>query len=396
MGLLGAGEDTDHPMLRRSAMALRLREKPLEGVLHGYSLGSKWWNKALDLAAEWPERILLWPFYGRLPIDRPVFIAGAFRSGTTILEQIITAHDRVGHFSYFTNIDTRAPVSIYLSLRAFQALGVLDREPIPAIHNPRIPFTLYAPYECETIWNHSDTSQWDDACTDLTLGPDGSQPRFERYLRSVIRRHLFIQGADRFVNKNPVHSLRLPYLNRLFPDLRALFVVRTPLDTVLSHYRAAAHMQSVIYPDPRIRRMFQHDLHIDMLSEKIKTRDYARTLRLWGEHPLLGIAEQWQALNSTALDHLAAYPSLAARVRQVRYEDLVSSPERVLADVWRFVELSDSLAAEISARYAERLAPPQRRTLTLAERTLLPRVAEIVAPVAARLGYAPDEMHDWV
>ena len=366
---------------------MRFREKPLDGVVHGYSLRSKWWAKRVAVAMEMPERVLLWPWYRRIPIDGPIFIIGVYRSGTTILEKIIAEHSSVGHFWYLTNVNTLSPVTCYYTLRLFHAIGFLDHEPIPSIHNPRIKFTAYAPCECEDIWSHSNRGQWGDNCTDLTVGANHTDPRFERYLFSMIRRHMLVEKATRFINKTPVNCLRMPYLRKLFPDARFVYVVRDPIDTIVSHHLAAAHMQRIIYPDPEIKRCFQEDLRIDLLSERIKTANYARTLELDREHPLLGIANQWVDMQTTALDHIASEPDLADQVLHVRYEKMVSQPASVLQKVWDFVGLQDEEAEAITRAYAPRLSPPVPPELSPEERGRLAQVQKIVAPVANRLGY---------
>ena len=367
---------------------VQFKEKPLDGIVHGYSLRSKWWVKLSDVAMQIPERVLLWPWYRNIPIDRPIFIIGPYRSGTTILEQIIAEHSGVGHFWYLTNMNTLSPVTGYYTLRLFHATGFLDRDPILSIHNPRIKYTVYSAYECEKVWSRSTRSQWDDNCTDLTVGADYSDPSFERYLVSMIRRHMLVEKADRFINKNPVNCLRMPYLRKLFPDARFVYIVRDPIDTIVSHHLAAANMQRIIYPDPRIKRCFQEELNIDMLSERIKTANYARTLELDREHPLLGIANQWVDMQTTALDHIAGEPGLADQVLHLRYEEMVSQPVPVLEQVWDFVDLRDEEAEAITHAYAPRLSPPAPPELSPEERARLAQVQEIVAPVASRLGYA--------
>lgn len=367
---------------------LRLPEKPLEGVPHGYSLASSWLIRLTNRIAEALERVLLWSWTRQIAIDRPIFVVGPYRSGTTILEQIIAAHADVAHFWYLTNVYSRSPVTGYGMAHLLRTLGVLDGASVLSVHNPRISFTMLSPYECEWVWSQSEKSLWDERCTDLTVGSEFSDPRFERYLRSMIRRHILVQRATRFVNKNPVNCLRIGYLHRLFPDARFVTIVRHPVDTVLSHHRAAARMRRVVYADARVRRTFQVDLHIDILSMCIKTRTYAQTLALDQVHPLLGIANQWKDLQTEVLDSIDREPGLGERVLPLCYEDLVSQPAHTLERVWRFVELHGEQADAITRAYADRLTPPPALELDVQERALLPRVWEIAAPVAARLGYS--------
>jgi hypothetical protein len=366
---------------------LRLPEKPVEGFVQGYSLAA--WRPVqwLDRLAEGPERALLWPWTRHLAIDRPIFIVGAFRSGTTILERIVADHPGVGHFWFLTNVYSRAPATGYALARLLQAVGVLDQGSVSIAHNPRIPTAMLSPFECEWVWSRSTKSLWDERCTDLTVGANHTDPPFERYLTSLIRRHLLVQRAARFVNKNPVNCLRLGYLHRLFPDARFVYIVREPLATILSHQRMAEHVEGIVR-DAGLQRLVAEELRMPTLAVRIKTSTFAQTLALDREHPWLGIANQWKDLNATILDSLAAHPGLADQVLLLHYEELVAQPATLLERLWAFVELADDDAEAISRAYIPRLTPPPPIEPGAEERCLLPRVREIVAPVAGQLGYA--------
>ncbi len=365
---------------------LRLPEKPVEGFVHGYSLAAWPLIHGLDRLLEGPERAALWLWTRRMAIDRPIFIVGAFRSGTTILERFVADHPRVGHFWFLTNVYSRAPAAGYALARLLQAVGVLDAGSVPIAHNPRIPTAMLSPFECEWIWSRSAKSLWDERCTDLTVGADHADPPFERYLTSLIRRHLLVQRAARFVHKNPINCLRLGYLHRLFPDARFVYIVREPLATILSHQRMAERVEGIVR-DAGVQRLAAEGLRMPTLAARIKTPTYAQTLALDREHPLLGIANQWRDLNAAVLDNL---PSLADQVLLLRYEELVEQPGAVLARLWAFVDLAGDDAEAISRAYVPRLAPPPPVEPSVEERRLLPRIRQIIAPVADRLGYAPN------
>jgi hypothetical protein len=365
---------------------VRLPEKQVEGFVHGYSLAAWPLIHWLDRATEGAERALLWPWTRRLAIDRPIFILGAFRSGTTILERIVADHPRVGHFWFLTNVYCRSPVTGYTLARLFQTLGVFDRDSVPIAHNPRISTAMFSPFECEWVWSRSKKSLWDERCTDLTVGADFSDPAFERYLFSLIRRHLLAQRAERFLNKNPINCLRLGYLHRLFPDARFVYIVRDPLDTILSHWRMAERVEQILH-SAGLEYFAAERLRMPTLAARIKTPTYAQTVALDREHPLLGIANQWKDLQAAVLDSLDGRPGMAGQVMHLRYKDLVLQPAAVLERLWTFVELSDNHAQAISRAYVPHLTPPSPLELRDEERCLLPRIREIVAPVAARLGY---------
>lgn len=367
---------------------LRLREKTLEGINHGYSLASSPIMHFSNLAFGILEPVFLWPWYRRIPIDRPIFIIGPYRSGTTILEEIIAAHPKVGFLSWLTNMYYQAPLTGALTIRFLWALGILDREPIHPAHNPRLLITVLSPYECEWVWSQYMDNLWDDRTTDLTADAEFSDPRFERYITSMIRRHLFAHRATRFLNKNPVNCLRMSYLHKLFPDARFINIVRDPIETILSHYRTAVRLENLFYLEPTTKLIYEKYLHFDVLSRRIKTCDYAHTIALNQEHPLLGIAHQWAEMQLAILKATQSDSDLASQLFDFRYEELVSQPETILGRLWDFIELSDEHAQQITQDYVSRLTPPVPKEPSDEEWKYLPRIQEIVAPVANRLGYS--------
>ncbi len=360
-------------------------EQGIEGLPRGYSLAAHETLLRFGELWAWPERLALTPWSRRIPIDRPIFVVGAFRSGTTALEQLLSSHPQVGVFWFFTNAVYRAPVTGYYFLKLMSRLGLLDAQPRPYLHNPRLALTPFSAFECEWVWAQAGKNLWDPRCTDLTAGANFSNPAFERLLRSVIRRHLLVQRARRFLNKNPIHLLRLEYLHKLFQDARFVYIVRDPEATVLSHFRMVQRIAAVIYPNPQARRAVESGLHLDVLTPRIKTQDYAETLALERIHPLLGIAHQWRMMHLTALASLDAHPGLARQTLLISYEALTRTPRNVLAQVWRFVELDDGAATRITTHAAKSLAPPPPANPTPAEAKWLPAVREIVAPAVERL-----------
>ena len=362
-------------------------EQAIEGIPRGYSLALNKTLLQLNELCAWPERIAVAPWSRRIPIDRPIFVIGAFRSGTTVLEQTLASHPQVGTFWFFTNLAYLAPVTGYCLLRCLSRLGLVDGRSLPYLYNPRLAFTPFSAFECEWVWAQAGKDLWDPACTDLTADAAFTNPAFEVALRSIIQRHLLVQGARRFLNKNPIHLLRLEYLHKLFPDARFVYIVRDPVATVLSHYRMVRRIAAVIHPHPQARQAVEQGLHLDVLTPRIKTQQYAVTLALEQIHPLLGIAHQWRMMHLTALASLQNSPALARQTLQITYEALTCDPRGVLSQVWRFVRLDDAASAAITTMATAHLQPPPAAIPTPAEAKWLPSVQEIVALVAAHFGY---------
>ena len=87
------------------------------------------------------------------------------------------------------------------------------------------------------------------------------------------------------------------------------------------------------------------------------------------------------------LEALQGNPAIRERTLMIALEDLQARPVATLERLWDFCQLDAGKAAPITAHYADKLGPSSRRSVDDAERALLPRVWEIVAPVARQLGY---------
>ena len=70
-------------------------------------------------------------------------------------------------------------------------------------------------------------------------------------LRAAYWRHVAVAGVDvmgkMFVDKNPLNTLKLPLIARLFPEAKILFACRDPRDIVLSCFRHRFKMSAPIY-----------------------------------------------------------------------------------------------------------------------------------------------------
>ncbi len=127
--------------------------------------------------------------------EKPIFLVGPHRSGTTLLYQLLARHPDLG---YFNRANKRFPRSATLAYW----LGRFDRDDRPR--------------EAQPIWDAVRTR--DD---DLMTASDAT-PEMIRWYRAQVEQLLRLRGARRFIAKYPRLSLRIEWLDTVFPG--ALFV----------------------------------------------------------------------------------------------------------------------------------------------------------------------------
>jgi tetratricopeptide (TPR) repeat protein len=116
----------------------------------------------------------------------PIFICGMFRSGSTLVEQVLASH------------------------RDVTAGGELDL--LPAMIRARL-----SPYPAAVA----------------RAAPDTFEAMARAYLDEIARR---LPGAALVTDKRPDNFLHIGLIKRMFPDARIINTVRDPLDNVLSCY----------------------------------------------------------------------------------------------------------------------------------------------------------------
>jgi len=132
-------------------------------------------------------------------IDRPIFIVGPHRSGTTLLYRLLGRHPDVG---YFNQLNRRLRGKPLLS-HVLTSIGVRDDQPM----------------EAQPIWDRFKRRD-DDVMT-----ADDSSPKEVAWFRNLIVKVLKLRNANRFLAKYPRLSLRLSWLDSVFPG--AIFIHMT-------------------------------------------------------------------------------------------------------------------------------------------------------------------------
>ena len=143
-------------------------------------------------------RLALLPKAGvRMDVAQPLFILGFPRSGTTLMEQSLTAHS-----------------------------GIVAGDELPFVTETveLMPRLLFSPMP------------YPEALAELWMGDrfEGLDELRDRYLQHARRRGLLKEGGAYFTDKMPLNEFHLGLIALMFPNSPLVHVIRHPLDTVLS------------------------------------------------------------------------------------------------------------------------------------------------------------------
>lgn len=344
-----------------------------------------WWTKLGSL-----ETRLLDSALSDVRIDRPIYVTGLARSGTTILLETLARHPDVATHRYR---DFPLLFTPYLWNRWLDLVPRPPEQPAERSHGDGIAVTSESPEAFEEpLWMAFFAGQHDPSAS-AVLDHRTRNPAFEGFYRDHIRKLLAVRGGRRYVAKGNYNVTRIAYLAKLFPDARFVIPVRDPVWHVASLMKQHRLFLAGQRDNPRavrhLRRVGHFEFGLDRLP--INTGDNPATaeiVQLWqaGEE-VRGWSRFWATLHRHIADLIDGDASLRAAIRIVRYEDLCAQPRAALAEMLTHAGLPASPGYLSDA--AKRFHQPTyyRPRFNAGELSV---IVDETAEVARRFGYDAD------
>jgi hypothetical protein len=276
------------------------------------------------------------PHYTAVPVDRPIFITGLPRTGTTALHRLLTADPASqGLEMWLTQVpQPRPPREAWADDPVFQLLQAGFAQ-----HHDEHPEFMGVHYmaaeQVEECWQLLQQSFRSVSFGTLAFIPSYSAWLSEQDWTGAYRRHrrnlqlIGLNDSDRrWVLKNPSHLFALDALLAVYPDALVIQTHRDPRTAIASACSLAAHASagwSPLFSGPVIG---------------------ATQLDLWAS----GLALFRQARARHAAGDGASVPGNTARFYDVQYDDLVADPMGTVEGIYGHLGLSLTGAAADAMR----------------------------------------------
>ncbi|MFP4619513.1 MAG: sulfotransferase family protein [Spirochaetaceae bacterium] len=195
--------------------------------------------------------------YMRQRVEKPLFIIGNYRSGTTLLHRLIALDEKQFTGMKAWEIYTAPSISIRKLLRGLSIvdsffgnplksrlfaweernLKTIEKHPMGIMEHEEdeglflfiwagIVRWFFYPYHFRgEDYHYFDTkvSRW-------------RKQRFMKFYERCIKRHLYYRGEKRYLSKNPASSSKIRSILEKMPDAKFVYLVRNPFDTLPSNF----------------------------------------------------------------------------------------------------------------------------------------------------------------
>lgn len=325
---------------------------------------------------------------GETAVDRPLYVSGLARSGSTILLELLDRHSHTASHRYrdFPLVLTPWAWNRFVDRAARHEQTARERA-----HRDRIQITAASPEAFEEVIWMAFFRDLHDPATSAVLDETTSNPDFETFYRDHVRKLLALRGARRYLAKGNYNVTRLRYLKRIFPDARFVVPIRDPVWHVASLMKQHRLLAEAAARNLRVTRYMRRSGHFEFGPDRRPVnagddRAVREVLDLWRDGKE---AAGWAALWASVYGHVADVletPGMAGAALVVRYEELCRDPGSVFPAVLAHCGLDD-----------EGLTAVARTTLSLPDYYRpafddeeLEAIRERTAPVARRFGYADE------
>ncbi|HHT9109540.1 MAG TPA: sulfotransferase family protein [Candidatus Brocadiaceae bacterium] len=272
-------------------------------------------------------------------VEKPVFVLGTGRSGTTVLGIILSMHRDV----------------------AF-------------LNEPKAMWHSLCHYE-DVIGNYS-KGEARYRLSDREVTED-----MKRFAHRLYGAYLAATCSKRVVDKYPELIFRIPFVKALFPDAKFLFLVRNGWDTIQSieewSTRYAVKTDNTVHDWWGVNNRKWYLLVDQIVSNDHVFSKIQNEVRNFTNQVDMAAVE-WIVTMREGLSRLKQYPEA---IRLVRYEDLVQHTEESLISILDFCELTPD---NIFFKYATKTLHPTKSRGSIG---LHPAIQPLFNDAMESLGY---------
>ncbi len=314
-----------------------------------------------------------------LSINKPVYITGLARSGTTILLEMLHQHPDLATHRYSHLLLPYLPHWFSLILNKLSSFFFKKylTSPFERLHKDGIIVTRDSPEMVEeVIWQQFFDNLHDEDVSNI-INEENVNLKFEKFYKTHISKLIINQNRSRYLAKNNYNITRLEYLLRIFPNSKFLLTIRNPVKHIASLIKQTQLFIRMEREAPLLIDWLRIVGHYEFGSQQVcinsGNTDIIRKIRELSKHKetyVKGWANYWDSIYGYISNCLDTNKKLKKATHIVRYDDLCGNSAEVIDKILEHTELTDSKFEKVKNFYIKNLHKPAYYTSNFTEQEL--------------------------
>ncbi|MFX1453355.1 MAG: sulfotransferase [Promethearchaeota archaeon] len=362
---------------------------PFMGYI-GYTITKFFDNfRTLSFLLDKMETITMRKDMAKLRVDRPIYITGLARAGTTIVLEMLSKHPDLATHRYKHMLMPYLPH--WLSQVA-KRTNVYTK-PFERPHKDGIFVTRESPEAVEEmLWQKFFNKVYDENTSNI-FDINISNLKFERFYKNHILKLILNQKRSRYLAKNNYNVTRMEYLLQIFPSSKFLLIIRNPVNHIASLIKQTGLFIEIERKKPLFNewlRMIGHrEFGHNSICINVGNKELIHKIRkLWKneETYVKGWAYYWYSIYDYVAEKLETNKKLKKATLIVKYEELCKTPAKIIDNILQHTELSTKKFKKVKNYYIEHLHEPTYYIPDFSKQEL-DNIAEITSLTTKWFGY---------
>ena len=249
------------------------------------------------------------------------------------------------------------------------------------------------------VWEWGNNYKQNDVLT-----AEDARPEVIEHIRNRFAKFVQDQGKKRLFEKTPSNCLRIPFINKIYPEAKIIHIIRdgranfaSLADMMEGNFYRQDFLNSRLVEMIRETPLIGIPAYFPLITDTIASKLLKRPNKSWGPRP-----EGWQEWAKKDSKNILLAKRWAATMYQCiedvkqtnpkyyyrfRYEDLIAQPQKIMSEIVDFTELEGG--QQIVADVVKTVDPSrQERWRSKISSETLAEVKPYLQPALERLGYS--------
>ena len=237
-------------------------------------------------------------------IEKPIYVCGCPRSGTTIITHLLSKSSILGFFQY-----RDVPfLNILYSWSFINNIFYYGLRSSPRPHKDKIEINANSPDSFEEFFWSKNIEDYEKNFSKKIDQNTDNKTVVEKY-KFLISKVLYTRKKKRYISKGNYNIFRLKFLKKIFTDAKIIICIRNPIDTVKSMVK----VHKIFCEEGKKDKFFDNKLHFLCHFEfgnkrkafKINKENFDRTNHLWTQKKdFEGYLLQWIDLHEYLMNEV--------------------------------------------------------------------------------------------